>query len=125
MIAPAAPLTTPSANIGNQAQASLFVSQALEAMKKAAPLVDPSSPMGQAILSALKSLGRHAGAAPPETQVPSLYGQLQDAQRTAMQRLALQQIASKTAGAAPAAAPSPPLQAGASPGSAPAAPLAA
>ena len=121
---PAAPLTTPSANIGNQAQASLFVSQALEAMKKAAPLVDPSSPMGQAILSALKSLGRHAGAAPPETQVPSLYGQLQDAQRTAMQRLALQQIASKTAGAAPSAptTPSPPV--GAAP-AAPAAPLAA
>lgn len=117
---PSAPLTAPSPNVGNQAQATLFVSQALDALKKAGPLVDPSSPLGQAIYSTLKSLGRHAGAAPPETQVPSLYAQLQDARRTALQRLAMMQLQNRTAGGAPAAAPSPPVS-GASPGALPAA----
>lgn len=116
-----APLTTPTPNVGNQAQATLFVSQALEAMKKAAPLVDPSSPLGQAIFAALKSLGRHAGAAPPETQVPSLMGQLQDAKRSAMQRIAMMNLGNRMAGGAPAAAPSPVANSGASPGALPAA----
>ena len=121
----AAPLTTPSPNVGNQAQATLFVSQALEAMKKAAPLVDASSPLGQAIFETLKKLGKHVGAAPPESQVPSLYSQLQDARRTALQRLAMMQMGQPMAGGAPSAAPTPPVNSGGSPASAPPAALAA
>ena len=77
-----APLMAPSANVGGQAQMALFAAQALEAMKKAVGVGDPTTPLGQAILRALKEIGKQVGGAPPpETQANSLQSQLVEAKR--------------------------------------------
>lgn len=122
----AAPLVAPTPNVGNQAQGHLFVAQALDAMRKAIAVLDPTSPLGQAVLAATKNLGKQVGSAPPEAQVSNLYGQLQDARRTAMQRLALMNMANK-AGGAGSAPVSPPVATGGAPAAAapPATPMAA
>lgn len=99
------PLTSPTQNTGAQAQGSLYASQALEGLKKAISMLDPTSPLGQAVLDALKKIGKHVGAAPAETQQSSLQNQLIEAKRTAMQRLALQQMQQQGGGASPSAAP--------------------
>ncbi len=94
-----APFVTPQHNTGAQAQGALLAAQMLEIGKKAAAMLDPSSPLGQAVLHALKTIGKQAGTAPPETQVNSLQSQLIEARRSAMQRLALQQMMMQHAGA--------------------------
>lgn len=86
------PLASPTPNTGAHAQGALMAAQMLEIGKKAAALLDPTSPLGQAVLKALQSIGKHVGSAPPETQVNSLMSQLVEAKRNAMQRLALQQM---------------------------------
>ena len=118
------PLPTPTANTGAQAQGSLFASQALDILKKSAAMLDPTSPLGQAVLHALKTIGKQVGSAPAETQTNSLQSQLMEAKRNAMQRLAQQQMQrpGEGAAAAPGAAAT-----GASPGAAapPSQPMAA
>lgn len=107
MPAISAPLPTPTHNTGAQAQGALYVAQALDSLKKAIAMLDPSAPLGQAVADALKKLGKEVGSAPPETQVNSIQSQLIEAKRNAMQRLALQQMSQQGAqqpGAAPAAA---------------------
>ena len=80
---------------------ALFAAQALEAMKKAVGVGDPTTPLGQAILRALKEIGKQVGGAPPpETQANSLQSQLVEAKRSAMQRIALQQMHQQGGGAA-------------------------
>lgn len=91
-MAVSAPLTAPTPNTGANAQGALYAAQALDALKKAAAMLNPSSPLGQAVLDALKRIGKEAGSAPPETQVSSLQSQLVEAKRNAMQRLAMQQM---------------------------------
>jgi hypothetical protein len=87
----------------------------MDALKKATAMLDPTSPLGQAVLKALKEIGSKVGAAPPETQANNLQSQLIEAKRSAMQRLAMQQMQQQ--GGAQAAAPG-----GAPPGAAQAAP---
>lgn len=113
-MAVSAPLITPQHNAGAQAQGSLLAAQMLEIGKKAAAMLDPGSPIGQAVLHFLKSGGKHAGTAPAETQVNSLQSQLVEARRNAMQRLAMQQMMAhpggppSPGGAAPVAGPTVP-----------------
>lgn len=105
-----AALPTPTHNAGAQAQGALFAAQMLEIGKKAMAMLDASSPLGQAVLDALKRIGKEVGAAPPETQVNSLQSQLMEARRNAMQRAAMMQLQARAAqggppGAAPGGAP--------------------
>lgn len=90
----------------------------LEAGRKAIALLDPTSPLGQAVLNAVKTIGKQVGAAPPETHVNNLQSQLVDAKRNAMQRLAMMQMQQQGGapgggqpGAAPPGAGAPPPQA--------------
>lgn len=112
-MAVSAPVITPQSNLGAQAQGGLLAAQMLEIGKKAASMLDPTSPLGQAVLHALKAIGKQVGSAPAETQVNSLQSQLVEARRNAMMRLALQQMQSGGAapqppsGAAPGVQPSP------------------
>lgn len=109
-----AALPTPTPNAGAQAQAALFVSQGVELLKKAMMMVDAGSPLGQAIVDAIKRLSKEAGSPPQETQVNSLQSQLMEARRNAMQKAAMMQLQARAAqggapGApAPGAAPAPP-----------------
>lgn len=97
-----APLTLPTPNLGAQSQGALMVSEALDKMRQASANLDPNSELGQAVLTALKTIGRHVGAPPPEAKVSSLFGQLIEARRNAMQRLALLQLQNRQ-GAPPGA----------------------
>ncbi len=99
-----APLTTPTQNVGAQAQGALLVAQGLEALRKSVGMLDPTSPLGQAVLHALKAIGSKVGSPPPETQVNSLQSQLEEAKRSGMQRLAMMQMQNQ-GGAPPGAAP--------------------
>lgn len=100
-----APLATPSPNTGAQAQGALFTAQALDGLKKAMSMLSPSSPLGQAVLDALKKLGKEVGSAPPETQMNSLQSQMVEARRNAMQRLVMQKMMQGGAQAQPQAVP--------------------
>jgi hypothetical protein len=94
------------------------VSQGLDAFKKAIAMLDPTSPLGQAVLDALKKIGKHAGNPPAETQQNSLQNQLMEAKRNAMQRLEAQRMQQPGLGgnaAAPGAAAPGPLGAAAPP----------
>lgn len=64
----------------------------MEALKKSVAMLDPSSPLGQAVLRALKDIGKEVGNVPADAQQNSLQSQLLAARRNAMQRLALQQM---------------------------------
>lgn len=86
-----APLTTPTANTGAHAQGVLLAAQGLQVLQKAMALVDPTSALGQAIATALRTVGKQVGSPPAEQQVTSLQSQLLDAQRSAMQRVAMMQ----------------------------------
>ena len=70
----------------------LLVAQGLESMKKAIALLDPMTPLAQAVARALEQIAKKAGSPPPETNVNSLRSQAVEAQRTAMQRLAMQNM---------------------------------
>lgn len=100
-------------NTGAQAQGALFASQAMEGLKKAMTMLSPSSPLGQAVLDALKRIGKEVGSAPPETQTNSLKSQLVDATRNAMLRAVMQRAqqqggARQQAPVQPQPAPQPP-----------------
>ena len=112
----AAPLASPTPNIGAHAQGMLLIAQGLESWKKAVAMLDPTSPLGQAVLKALKDVGKHAGSPPQETQVNSLQSQLAEAKRNAMQRLAMQGMGqSQGAPLGPGAAPAISAGSGAAP----------
>ena len=112
-----APLQTPTANAGSHAQAVLLAAQALQVMQKAISMVDPTTALGHALARALADLGKQVGSPPEEQQINSLKSQLLEAQRSVMQRQAMQQMAVQHAmggGAAPqggAAAAAPPMAA--------------
>ncbi|MDE2020367.1 MAG: hypothetical protein KGJ13_08535 [Patescibacteria group bacterium] len=108
-MAVSAPLATPTPNVGAQAQGVLLAAQALQIMQKALGIVSPTTPLGQALAHALKTIGKQVGS-PPESQlVNSLQSQLIEAQRSAMQRAAIAHNLTGGGVAAPGAAPvSPP-----------------
>lgn len=81
-----APLAQPQQNQGANAQAALFAAQMVEIGKKALPLLDVGSPLGQAILEAIKKLSREASNVPHDAIVNSLKSQLQTAQQQQMMR---------------------------------------
>lgn len=107
-MAVSAPLATPTPNVGAQAQGVILAAQALQIMQKALAVVSPTTPLGQALAHALKTIGKQVGS-PPESQlVNSLQSQLIEAQRSAMQRAAIAHNLSGNVAAPGAASPASP-----------------
>lgn len=103
-----APLAQPQPNHGASAQAALFAAQMVEIGKKALPMVDVGTPLGQAILEAIKKLSREASNVPRDAIVNSLKSQLQTAQQQQMARMVAGGGAPAAPGAMPGAAPAGP-----------------